>query len=788
MKKSENISAVVFLCLFNFISVGICGEVTIAKLTNNDYTDWECRVSNGRVVWEGGGSKYSGGFENYEIYYYVDGQVVQLTNSQTDQNHQPAIDENGNIVWRQGGKIILFNGQEILQVGTGSSPRISGGQVAWFAWDGHDYEIFLYDGSQVVQLSNNDYNDQYPEIYAGQVAWLSYDGHDYEIFLYGDGKVLQLTNDDFSCWKPQIGSGGVVWQGYNGNNHEIFYYDGTQVSQMTHTLRRQQNPQIDNGQIVWEGYDDSGSDTEIFFFDGGNINRITSNDFTDSKPRLCEGRTAWEGWNGVRGVWDIFLYDGGKVNNLTNNITDHSREPYIDRNQIVWYGTSYDVDGGHGWEIFLAEIKSASLNVLDGSDFSAGTEVSDDPEKLVSQDGTAVQGVVADGVTRLLIKADVAGPSQMTISIANPANAREDGVFRSIDGIFEGSSITVNSVTTSQGEKIFAIYQAPQDFVRQGHEAEDGVVSERRITFKIKINSQESTFECRILRPPVVLVHGLWSTKAIWYNFVPTLQRSLSGTSIISADYWQTNDKSFEVNNLIVKDYIKQIRAELKEVGIANIQADVIGHSMGGLLARIYAGEETPEFYKRIDNFRLGDIHKLITIDSPHHGSFLADVAMDVYESSIFSPGRLVILNLFNFLKMRIDQGAVKDLMTGSEAIENMNKAATTVASHVLVGDYVVRDGDLNNIENPELRREHKLLNFFNHNTLPTLVLDRTDLVVSGTSQMADLYAAGVDIYSDFDHLTIVDSEKSGVVVSRLIDLLNSKIDDTAFRKGFKET
>jgi len=37
------------------------------------------------------------------------------------------------------------------------SPHINNlGQVVWAGFDGHDYEIFLYDGVQIIQISNND--------------------------------------------------------------------------------------------------------------------------------------------------------------------------------------------------------------------------------------------------------------------------------------------------------------------------------------------------------------------------------------------------------------------------------------------------------------------------------------------------------------------------------------------------------------------------------------------------------------------------------------------------------
>ncbi|MGA9260673.1 MAG: hypothetical protein WBV95_01765, partial [Desulfobacterales bacterium] len=49
--------------------------------------------------------------------------------------------------------------------------------------DDHDYEIFLYDGSKIIQLTDNERNDRKPHINdSGQVVWEADTGNT-EIFL-----------------------------------------------------------------------------------------------------------------------------------------------------------------------------------------------------------------------------------------------------------------------------------------------------------------------------------------------------------------------------------------------------------------------------------------------------------------------------------------------------------------------------------------------------------------------------------------------------------------------------
>jgi len=63
------------------------------------------------------------------------------------------------------------------------APQISGSNVVWYAFDGSDDEIFLYDGSTTTQLTNNSTGDYDPQISGSNVVWRSWDGSDYEIYI-----------------------------------------------------------------------------------------------------------------------------------------------------------------------------------------------------------------------------------------------------------------------------------------------------------------------------------------------------------------------------------------------------------------------------------------------------------------------------------------------------------------------------------------------------------------------------------------------------------------------------
>jgi hypothetical protein len=90
------------------------------------------------------------------------------------------------------------------------------------------------------------------------------DGSDDEIYLYNGSTTIQLTNNSTNDHEPQISANGyVVWQGSVDTDDEIFLHDGTGTTQLTNNSYNDNNPKINNaGSVVWDR--DNGFDSEIF--------------------------------------------------------------------------------------------------------------------------------------------------------------------------------------------------------------------------------------------------------------------------------------------------------------------------------------------------------------------------------------------------------------------------------------------------------------------------------------------------------------------------------------------
>ncbi|MCZ6803141.1 MAG: alpha/beta hydrolase [Proteobacteria bacterium] len=97
-------------------------------------------------------------------------------------------------------------------------------------------------------------------------------------------------------------------------------------------------------------------------------------------------------------------------------------------------------------------------------------------------------------------------------------------------------------------------------------------------------------------RPPVVLLHGIWSNSEKWDNFIDRIQQtSPDHYMMLAVDYSYLNAESFFKNRNTTSAYISSALRQFKsKYDVATVQCDVVAHSMGGMLTRWYMSEELP--------------------------------------------------------------------------------------------------------------------------------------------------------------------------------------------------
>jgi len=362
-------SIVLLILIITALMVVSIANAYPRQLSNDLFSDMYPETDGSNIVWV-----QEDGVRDHNIIYYDGVAKTKKTISIADaQGAYPQID-GGNVVWHGyestssfNNQIFLYDGLTTTQLSTGSSnhyPQISGNNVVWGGSDGGDYEIFLYNGSSVTTITNNNIYDDNPQISGNNVVWESSDGGDYEIFFYNGSSVTTLTDNNTLDDQPQISGNNIVWRGHDGSDTEIMFYNGSTVTTLTDNNFPDDYPQVSGNKVVWQAWD--GSDTEIMFYNGSTVTALTANNTNDSKPQIDGNNIVWQGSDGTDN--EIYLYDGFTTTNLTDDNENDTFSPQISGNKIVWYGcqdaANPAISGGGfkiatnptDWEVFTSNV------------------------------------------------------------------------------------------------------------------------------------------------------------------------------------------------------------------------------------------------------------------------------------------------------------------------------------------------------------------------------------------------------------------------------------------------
>jgi triacylglycerol lipase len=108
-------------------------------------------------------------------------------------------------------------------------------------------------------------------------------------------------------------------------------------------------------------------------------------------------------------------------------------------------------------------------------------------------------------------------------------------------------------------------------------------------------------------RPPLLLIHGFGCSRGAWWWLRRRLEAAGWTVATISLEPLYTSIENY------VEPLAKRIDAVLAETGAS--QLILVGHSMGGLVARAY-----------LRRFGLQRVARLVTLATPHAGSELARI------------------------------------------------------------------------------------------------------------------------------------------------------------------
>jgi cysteine-rich repeat protein len=414
--------------------------------------------------------------------------------------------------------------------------------------------------------------------------------------------------------------------------------------------------------------------------------------------------------------------------------------------------------------VVLDNLTVTSLELIDPNpELLEGSNVTQDTERLATG-GTTREGAAADGVTQLLVRSAMPGKGMVRFTLDGSTSTDDDGLIASVDGGSSGLEVEVPTVTTSVGEQAFVVYRVPSEFNPVSSGGEEAAV-DRTVTVAAHLTPDDggdpvdTSADLRLVRPPVVLVHGLWSDAATWAGFLPLV--SDPRFQVVIANYQNTNAEHFVTNRFVPVRSIREAVERLHGRNLAATQVDIVGHSMGGILSRNHVALG---IYRRDTNFGAGDLHKLVTLDTPHTGSPLGNLLVGIRETPIIG---WLVTAAADLAGHPIDRGAIDDLAKGSAAIGAIQ--ATHVPAHAVVG---IGGSDALELAPGIIGSLYTIINFFadDNNLFQGL---QHDFIVGRESQEGGLPASAQFIIggSDGIHITVTGSS---TVSSHVIDLFNS--------------
>jgi pimeloyl-ACP methyl ester carboxylesterase len=308
------------------------------------------------------------------------------------------------------------------------------------------------------------------------------------------------------------------------------------------------------------------------------------------------------------------------------------------------------------WDVNRSGAGSAE-KFLDGNDPSqpcrdSGAATLTSNPSLLATCGKVVKGVASDGVNALLLRTVSGLAGTACFEIVSTSSFDQGTIQTPLTGT---QSVSGNNYG-------FSYYTPPSSY-------RDTSLS-RTITVEFTFtpnigngNTSKVQAQTTIIRPPVMLLHGVWSNGNGWNSAF--LRNDVSHTTF-AGDYAGTNASSFSTNQGRVQGFVAQALTSFRRKGYAATQADVIGHSMGGLLTRLYAGSQN---FQRPDNLNKGDIHRLITLDTPHFGSNFANLLVELHR---VTPAKTES-TVSTLTGGSVVRGAVCDLAENSPALQGLS-------------------------------------------------------------------------------------------------------------------
>lgn len=164
------------------------------------------------------------------------------------------------------------------------------------------------------------------------------------------------------------------------------------------------------------------------------------------------------------------------------------------------------------------------------------------------------------------------------------------------------------------------------------------------ITIRFKHNDGKEYIHqqnIEVIKPPVILVHGIWADHSSMVELRTQLvyAEKYPPDRIYTFNYGPSSNQDIKKNVPLLAVKVDDMLTRLDNQGYKAKKVDLVAHSMGGLISRYYL-----EKYIASYDFMASasKVRKLITMNTPHEGSQVADWYTDYYENNLIDCAKVI--------------------------------------------------------------------------------------------------------------------------------------------------
>jgi len=320
----------IVIIILSFPEHLLYGKIWTAQQFTHDGASISPRIDNGKVAWIGIHPT------THKLAIFCQDLVTGNTQIVTGDTSYPNIRSisfrDGMVCWRSqkdGQDVIyLWDGNRVQVIDQyepgpfpyagyppsyGSlDPMIDHGQIVYAKWDGNDYEIYLWDGNRINQLTDNDTNDYEPQIAQGKVCFTAESGGDIRIRLWENGKIINAPYNGYKQEDSYIHKNIVTYCEYHPSPDfaNTVYWDGNKALRIAYPGPDYEPAVGGDGSIEWTNWDwDSKKKIQYhpkaLYFDGYKIFNILETEDTIKEPYSDGYNTVVERESNNR--WDVYL-------------------------------------------------------------------------------------------------------------------------------------------------------------------------------------------------------------------------------------------------------------------------------------------------------------------------------------------------------------------------------------------------------------------------------------------------------------------------------------------------